>query len=366
MAALVFPLLPVSGAKKPSPKAKLGTVRQKIKVVQHRIRLKEHEKRTALGQLAVIEDKLDTAQDRLTDNKMALQDAQAVLEATVKRLDITKKQLARRETLLKTRIVDIYEGEDLNYLDVVLGATNMWTFLSRAYYLQRILSSDTALITQIRGLKASIERDKALQTRKVSQISSLQIQLVSNRDAVWSHAQAKESQVRNIEQDARLMRRVLAEMEAEERAIEEEIRRAESTPQGQRMLNTAFTGGFLRPVSGRITSPFGYRHHPITGTYKLHTGIDIACRTGTSIKAAASGVVSKACYNRAYGYMIVVQHNGGYSTLYGHCSKLLVHAGQQVKQGQVIAKAGSTGWSTGPHLHYQLMKNGTPINPGRP
>ncbi len=366
LAVMLVLQLPALSQKKPSLTNKLGTVRQRIKQVKYKIRVKEHEKRTLTGQLAIVEARLDAAQDRLTANKMQLQDAQAVLADTTRRLAVTKKRLARHQALLETRIVDIYEGEELNYLDVVLGATNMWTFLSRAYYLQRILSADTALIKQVRSLKASIERDKALQTRKVAQIGSLQVQLIANRNAVQANAEAKERQIRAIERDARLMARLLDEMEAEERAIEEAIRQAESTPQGQRMLRTAFTGGFISPVSGRITSPFGYRHHPITGTYKLHTGIDIACKTGTPIRAAASGIVSQACYNRAYGYMIVIQHNGGYSTLYGHNSRLLVRVGQQVKQGQIIARAGSTGWSTGPHLHYQLMKNGTPINPGRP
>lgn len=364
---LVLLQLPSLGAKKSKTvlKSKLGNLQRNIRVVKHRIYLKKQQKATVTGQLAVIEDKLDRAQDKLTENKMRLLDAQVVLANTVKRLAATEKRLVRHQALLRTRIVDIYEGEDLNYLDVVLGSTNMWTFLSRAYYLQRILHADTTLISQVRALKASIERDKALQAQKVSQIGSLQTQLVANRDEVQSNAEQKQRQIYNIEHDARLMARALAEMEEEEAAIEAEIRRAESTPMGQKMLNTAFKGGFVSPVSGRVTSRFGYRHHPITGTYKLHTGVDIACRTGASIRAAASGIVSKAGYNRAYGYMVVIQHNGGYSTLYGHCSRLLVSAGQRVSQGQVIARAGSTGWSTGPHLHYQLMKNGTPINPGR-
>lgn len=366
IAAVILLQLSASGAKKPALKTKLGTVRQRIKQVRHRIQLKEHEKRTVTGQLAVIEDKLDTAQDKLTSNKMKLLDAQGVLSATVKRLNVTKKQLARRQTLLRTRIVDIYEGDDLNYLDVVLGSTNMWTFLSRTYYLQQILHADTNLITQIRSLKVSIENDKALQTRKVSQIGALQVQLISNRDDVQSNAESKQKQIYNIEHDAKLMGRLLDEMEAEEQAIEAQIRRSENTVVGQRMLKTAFRGGFRFPVSGRTTCAFGYRHHPITGTYSLHTGVDIGCKTGSSIRAAAAGVVSKAGYNRAYGRMVIIQHNGGYSTLYGHNSRLLVSTGDNVKQGQVIAKSGSTGWSTGPHLHYQLMKNGNPINPGRP
>lgn len=364
----VLALLQISafGAKKATLKKKLGTVQRKIQQYKHQIHLKEQEKRTALGQLAVVQDKLDTAQEKLTDNKMKLLDAQAVLAITTKRLEVTKRQLVRRQALLKTRIVDIYEGDNLNYLDVVLGSTNMWTFLSRAYYLQQILHADTTLITQVRNLKASIESDKALQTRKVAQIGSLQTQLVANRDEVASAASAEQTQINRIERSKTLMEKALDEMQQEENSIEDQIRRSEHTVVGQRMLNLPFHGNFMFPVRGRTTCPFGYRYHPITGRYELHTGCDISVPVGTPVHAAADGVVSRACYNRAYGYMVVIQHNGGYSTLYGHNSRLLVSAGQQVKQGQVIAKSGSTGWSTGPHCHYQLMKNGTPINPGRP
>jgi len=367
IAAIVLLQLSAFGAaKKTVLKSKLGRVQKQIRQVKYRIHLKQQEKRTVTGQLAVLEDKLDVAQDRLTNNKIRLQDARLILSATTKRLVVTKRQLARRQALLRTRIVDIYEGENLNYLDVVLGSTNMWTFLSRAYYLQQILHADTSLISQVRSLKASIERDKALQTRKVSQIGSLQVQLISDRNEVQSAAQAKQSQVYKIEHDAKLMQQALDEMEAEEAAIEDQIRRSEHTVVGQKMLRLPFRGGFMFPVGGRTSCPFGYRHHPITGRYSLHTGVDISCRTGTPVHAAAAGIVSRAGYNRAYGYMVIIQHNGGYSTLYGHNSRLLVNEGDQVRQGQVIARSGSTGWSTGPHVHYQLMKNGNPINPGRP
>lgn len=364
LAAVV--LLPVGAASKKAPASKrLGSVRQKIKQIRYKIHLKQNEKRTVTGQLAIIEDKLDSAQDRLTNNKMKLLDAQTDLALTVQRLAVTKKQLARRQALLKTRIVDIYEGEDLNYIDVVLGSADMWSFLSRAYYLQQILKADTTLISQVRSLKESIERDKVRQSRRVAEIGSIQVELISQRNEVQSNADAKQRQVNVIEHDARLMQRLLDEMEAEENAIEAEIRRSQNTAAGKIRLQRPFHGSFMLPVRGRLTCRFGYRHHPITGQYSFHTGIDLACPTGTSVCAAADGTVTRAGYNRAYGYMVIIEHNGGYSTLYGHNRPggLLVRVGQEVKQGQVIAKSGSSGYSTGPHVHYQLMKNGTPIRP---
>lgn len=368
-AVLVLTQLAAVGAKRAVLRSRLGTVRQMIKQVRYRIRLKENEKRTVTGQLAIVEQRLYEAQDKLTANQTRLQGAQTDLTTTVRHLNLAKKQLSRRQALLKARVVDIYEGDHLSYLDVVLGSANMWTFLSRAYYLQQILHADTTLITHIRDLKASIEGDRARQAERVSQIRYLRVQLASDRDDVQSNARAKEQQIYAIGHDAKLMQQALDEMEAQEQAIEEEIRRIQSTPEGQRRLHTAFRGGFRFPVSGRLSSSFGYRHHPITGAYKLHTGIDLAVPTGTAVRAAADGVVIKSgVYTgyRAYGFMVVIEHNGGYSTLYGHNSRLCVSAGQHVKQGQVIARSGSTGTSSGPHVHYQLMKNGTPINPGRP
>ena len=270
----------------------------------------------------------------------------------------------RRQDLLSRRIVDIYQGEDLNYVDVVLGATNMWTFLSRSYYLQQILKSDTTLISQIRQLKSSIEADKERQAQRVAQISSLQTKLISERNQISSLADSKQQQIDRIQKDNRLMEQALAELEAESQAIEDQIRRIQQTPAGRQRAAKAFTGGLIYPVSGRITSTFGYRVHPITKVYKLHTGVDIACPTGTPIRAAAAGTVIIANWMPAYGYSVVLDHGGGVQTLYGHNSKLCVSVGQNVKQGETIAKAGSTGYSTGPHCHFEKRVNGRPVNPG--
>lgn len=352
-------------AKKPVPlSSKLGSVNKRINQVKYKIRVNENQKKTVLGQLAVVESKLDDAQDRLNNNNIKLFDARNDLKLTTERLEKTTKRLHRRQDLLNRRIVDIYEGEDLNYVDVVLGATNMWTFLSRAYYLQQILKADTELITQIRQLKTSIEADKQRQARRVEQIASLQTKLIAERNQISTLADSKQQQISRIENDTKLMEQALAQLEAESQAIEEQIRRIQNTPAGAKRAAKAFTGGLIYPVSGRITSRFGYRVHPITKVYKLHTGIDIACPTGTPVKAAADGVVIIAGWMTAYGYGVVLDHGGGVQTLYGHNSKLLVRVGQSVKQGEVIAKSGSTGYSTGPHCHFEKRVNGRPVNPG--
>ena len=123
-------------------------------------------------------------------------------------------------------------------------------------------------------------------------------------------------------------------------------------------------GGVLSwPVVGEVTSGFGYRVHPIFNVRRMHTGVDIDADMGAPIKASDAGVVVSAGWQGGYGKCIVITHGGGLATLYGHASELLVAAGDTVKRGEVIGKVGSTGYSTGPHLHFEVRVNGSPVDP---
>ena len=134
----------------------------------------------------------------------------------------------------------------------------------------------------------------------------------------------------------------------------------------QNVISEEYIGGIMAwPIPGytRITSQYGMRTHPITGVYKLHTGVDVGAPIGANFIAANDGVVTKASYNGAYGNMVIIDHGGGVSTLYAHGSEIVVQAGQQVKKGDVVLKVGSTGYSTGAHAHFEVRINGQPVNP---
>ncbi|MHB9038980.1 MAG: murein hydrolase activator EnvC family protein [Armatimonadota bacterium] len=363
MAVLALGVSAFGAKNKTKLKSDLHSVQNKIRYYKQEIQKKEGQKRTATGQLYATQRDLVGAQTSLSTNKLKLLDAQNDLKQTIARLERTQRQLDRRETLLRGRVVDIYEGEGLDYVNVVLGAANMWSFLTRAYYLQRILDSDATLIRQIREDKVAIERDKARQAQRVGQIGSLQERLELERNKIAALADNQQQLVDGIEHSKDLMEDALNELEAKSREIEAQIWRLQHTAKGRARYARAFKGGLSMPCGGRITSGFGYRVHPITGVYKLHTGVDIGVRSGTSICAAANGEVILSGWMGAYGYAVVIDHGGGVSTLYGHNSRLLVRTGQQVSRGQIIAKSGSTGYSTGPHCHFEKRVNGTPVNP---
>src|SRR5262249_970426 len=119
----------------------------------------------------------------------------------------------------------------------------------------------------------------------------------------------------------------------------------------------------LMPINGWLSSPFGYRRHPLDGSFRLHAGVDIAAEPGTPVRAPADGIVIFSGYKEGYGKVVVINHGYGIQTVFGHNSKLFVTQGERLKRGEKISEVGSTGRSTGPHLHYEIRKNGIPINP---
>ena len=341
----------------------LSRVNSQIRAVQSRLRQTKIEQKNVMSQLSATQRRLDAVQERVARNKLDLLRAEENLKIINRRLERTSRQLERRGRLLAGRLVDIYKGKDIAYLDVLLGSRDMRTFLSRGYYVKKIVSSDVKLIEEIRAMREQVERDKKARAAEVKRISALQANLIRQRDAIQELAQQKQDELEAIEHDRELYERALADLAAKSEEIAAAIRRFQASPRGRRLYAQAFTGALGLPVSGRITSRFGYRIHPITGAYSLHTGVDIACPTGTPVHAAAAGEVILAGWMGAYGNAVVIDHGGGVSTLYGHNSSLLVRVGERVAKGQVIARSGSTGWSTGPHVHFERRKDGRPVNP---
>jgi murein DD-endopeptidase MepM/ murein hydrolase activator NlpD len=343
--------------------ASRANVQRRLNSVRTQIQKTEKQQRVVTNQLAETERRLDYLQKDVSQNKVRLNQAQAMLEEVRERLERTKRQHARRSALLSRRLVDIYEGDDLTYFNVILGSTDLWTMMTRAYYVQQVLRADVKLIEEIRQDEQQIKQDELEQARKVREITDLQVRLVSQRDEVNQLVAQRESQLNKIENNLALYEKQYEELLSQSRAIEERIRQLQNTPAGQQRYANKYTGSLGLPVAGRITSGFGYRIHPILRVRKLHTGVDIAAPTGTPIAASGPGTVIISGWMNAYGNTVVIDHGGGVSTLYGHCSKLLVSVGQQVQKGHTIGLVGSTGWSTGPHLHFEKRVNGTPVNP---
>jgi murein DD-endopeptidase MepM/ murein hydrolase activator NlpD len=235
--------------------------------------------------------------------------------------------------------------------------------VSRAHFVRTIVRHDARLIARIKADREDVLRWKAQVDDKAHEIGALKQELsvrqaeetgdVVRQRAVLAEARASRAQWED-ELDA---------LQEDSARIAARLRALEATPIGRARRLIAFAGGFLRPVAGAIVSGFGSRFHPILRRTRLHTGVDFAAGSGTPIAAAAGGVVVFSGVLRGYGNVIVVDHGGGVSTLYAHCSERLVGEGAPVGRGQIIARVGATGLATGPHLHFEVRRNGEPVNP---
>lgn len=281
------------------------------------------------------------------------------LDKLEKSIKEKEEDLVNKQKLLEDRLVAMYIAGDTTYLDVLLSG-GFVDFISKYYLVTQMAEYDTNLINEVEQIKQSLESEKKdVETKKQSKeqksasLKSLKGQKQAKVDSLSEEQKKKQSQV--------------DDWDAKMKELQEAERRAAlaSSSSGNKYT---YSGGQLQwpvPASQRITSYYGYRIHPISGTYKLHSGIDIGASTGTNIVAAEDGQVILASngYNGGYGNYVIISHGSGLTTRYAHCSKLLVSVGQNVKRGQAIAEVGSTGASTGPHLHFEVRINGESKNP---
>ncbi len=318
--------------------------------------------------LKAIQAELDVATARLTE----IQNEQAKINAQIRQTeeDIRKAEayLAQRQQVLSLRVRSIYKFGQLNYLEVIMGAKSFSDFANRLELLKRIIQSDYNLILEIQDQKAKIEAKKQELLQDKARLDALAAEAQKAQDEVAK----KKAEQQAVMDEARANRAAAAQMEedliarsnAVKDLIEERKRqRAIAESGGSDAGYAQGTGQLSWPCNGVITSPQGYRVHPIFGTTIYHSGMDIGVDYGTPIHAADSGTVIYSGWISGYGNAVIIDHGNGMETLYGHNQSLYVSEGQNVSKGEVIAGAGSTGNSTGPHCHFEVRINGSPVDP---
>ncbi len=342
---------------------KLGTVHEQIQSVKSKLAAARRKERAARTKYYSTQRQLNDTRVNLGETRNRLIRSRRDLRSISSDLRTMEARLQEKRLALTERLTDAYKSPPSSYLVALVTSQDSWSAMTRTKMIQQIVESDKSLLEDIRASRDEIQRRKQAHERKVAQINSLQTELSGQEQMEKQLAWSQKAQYDSIRKDRVSYERHLDELIRESNRIASMIRRMQETPEGRKRMAETFKGGFIRPVGGRVTSPFGMRYHPILHKTKLHTGVDLSCSTGTPVKAAAAGTVIISGWMNAYGYTVVIDHGGGVSTLYGHCSRLSVGVGQEVSQGQVIAKSGSTGWSTGPHLHWEVRRNGKPVNP---
>ena len=280
-----------AASKKATYQKRLGSVSSKIKDVKHKIAVKKKEQK-------VVTSKLYTTQRRLNDTRSSIRYTRsrlAVARGQLRQINASLRQaeakLLEKRTALTHRLTDAYQHPAPSYIAAVLTADDAWTALTRTKMVQKIVESDMHLLEDIRQQRAAIKQRQAVQKRKVAEIGSLQNHLYARAAEEKHLALQQHAQIKEIASDRAQYERALDDLIAESHRMTAMIRALQATPAGRQRAATVFRGRFIRPVSGRVTSSYGMRYHPVLHKYKLHTGVDFAAATGTSVRAAASGTV---------------------------------------------------------------------------
>lgn len=295
----------------------------------------------------------------LDDTTRRLQEARDEQVRLAEELQDLSQQLDEKKDRVGRRLRALYMQGDPSPLSIFIGAESVEDVADRAFVLEKIADTDRRMVTDLKQGRQEVNDRKWLADRFVERIAALRVQQISQKSELSRHRQTKRTQLRGLESEKRQLEVGLDELERESKRIRAELERYYDSPSDV----PVWRGDLAQPVSGRISSGYGMRRHPIRGGRRMHTGIDIPASRGTPIKASGDGRVVSASYRNGYGYCVIIDHGGGVATLYAHCSKMYVKAGQNVKQGERIAAVGSTGLATGPHVHWEVRINGKPVNP---
>jgi murein DD-endopeptidase MepM/ murein hydrolase activator NlpD len=312
------------------------------------------------AQLKDLQVQINAANKVLSDKQAEYSQKQAQIKTVQKEIEQNQKELDGRREVLGLRIKGIYEDGEISYLGLLFQSTDLGDFISRMEYLSTLIANDQKLLDDIK-----IQQEKMVKKKEeLETIRDRSAKLLAEAKAAEAELENKKQQQRtSLEQNKKSQQAIFEEnekLEAESNALREKIRQLQA---GRKGGTVGTVSNWPVPGYYEISSPFGWRTHPITGRKSLHTGIDIPAPTGKALYAVGAGDIIFAGWYGVYGNAVVIDHGKGISTLYAHLSQLAVREGQQVNQGQIIGYVGSTGFSTGPHLHFEVRINGNPTDP---
>lgn len=366
------------------PQDRLRRNEERLERIDRRQAVLDAQEGSALDRLAVIDAarseaeghlaRLDSRLHRLDDEIRETRDELAVAQHRLALisdalLDIQGRLVARTDVFTE-RAVAAYMSGPSAYLDGLFESATFAEALDWSRYQQSALDSDSELIEEIEVLRDETDVRRELVEQKRGEIASEKLKLERSRSSVAALRAEKAEVLAVREAAAAAKRTVLADIRAHQTKLqraEDQLERDSASIEALLSGSSSGlpTGGgqLLWPANGPVTSPFGYRTHPIFGGTRLHSGIDIGAPYGAPVIAADGGTVVFAGVMSGYGNAIVVDHGGGLATTYNHLSAFGVSDGQRVGRGQYVAAVGCTGYCTGPHLHFEVRVNGTPVDP---
>ena len=314
-----------------------------------------------LQQVQKLDERISESERELNDLNNQIANLQSSIDEVQMNLETAQMSYDSQKQLLDNYLVAVQESNDTEYLDVLLSSKNISEFLSSYFLISELASYEMDLLDDMQNKKNEIELSKVKLEQDREKLATIKANQSKTATILENTKTVRENFISKLSDKEKEIQTQIDEYNTRFEEINKEILEL-----AQGSIAAEYIGGELAwPVPGYtvITSKYGMRTHPITGVYKLHTGVDIRAPMGADFIAANDGIVTKASYNSAYGNMVIIDHGGGVSTLYAHGSEILVEVGQVVKRGDKVLKVGSTGYSTGPHAHFEVRLNGVVTDP---
>lgn len=337
----------------------LSTLQQQIAAQKKLISRSKAQEKSVTKAINDLEKQIAGVQRQIKNLNSAVATKQSSIEQTQTAIQEKEADLTERNRYLSSRLVRVFEMGQGGYLEVILGAQSFTDLLTRFDMMATIVKQDTNLIKSISQTRNDLIKAKAALKQQQTELIAIRQDEQAKNVELAAATEVKEDYLKQIQKERKKYEQALNELEAESQQLQSLIRKMQS---GGKYVGT---GKFIWPAPGykRISSDYGMRYHPILKVRKLHTGMDIAAPSGAKVLAADSGKVIYRGSLGGYGNVIIIDHGGGISTLYAHMSAFVAKNGQQIERGAQVGKVGSTGWSTGAHLHFEVRENGTPVNP---
>ena len=314
-----------------------------------------------LQQIEKLDNKIEASEEKLAEQESKITELKDSISKIEEELNTTTEKYEKQKKLFQQRLVATYEAGETQYLDILLKSKSLSDFLSSYYIITELAEIDNDLIEELESKKKTIDLSKQKLENEKDELATIIENQTKISRTLQNTKKMRESFIEKLSDEEKDLQAKIDEINKQYAEVNNQI-----LALAEQGIETAYIGGELEwPVPGYtvITSKYAMRVHPITGQYKLHTGVDIGAPEGANFIAANDGVVVKAEHNAAYGNMVIIDHGGGISTLYAHGSEILVELGQTVKRGDAVLKVGSTGYSTGPHAHFEVRINGVTTDP---
>ena len=346
-----------------STQDKLNEAKNNLKDIQSQISANEKEQKNTLSQINNLDNSINTTERQIDGIENEIEDLEESIIIAEENIKYSQEQYDQKYDLRKNRMIAYYKNGNVSLQDLVKEAEDQTEKMYMERIIEKIISYDTSIMDELQTEKQQLEEQKVRLEEDSKRCANLKEELETKLADLNKTVEIRTQYLSKLEKDHDALEKAEDETKAEADRLTKELAALAS-----KSSNSKYTGGKMTwPLPGHytITSQFGNRLHPVLKVYKLHTGVDIAgagCN-GDPVVAAAAGTVIKATYSTAYGNYVVIDHGGGITTLYAHSSKLVVKAGDKVSAGQEIMKVGTTGYSTGPHLHFEVRKDGKYLNP---